>query len=520
MAHHTSKDSYRELMQRVNKFPQGAPPSELLFKIFAILFTEEDASLLSKLPLRPFSAANAAKIWQVPEHKARNMLDSFASRAMLLDLERDDKILYVLPPPMAGFFEFSLMRLRPEIDQHELATLFYKYINVDDAFVKDLFDSGETQLGRVLVHEPALPDDFAEVLDYERASEIIRTAKAIAVGLCYCRHKMQHVGKACEAPLDICMTLNAAAQSLIKHGIARSVDAAEGLDLLQQARELNLVQCADNVQREVNFICHCCGCCCEAMLAIKRLGLTNAMYTTNFIQQTDASTCIGCGKCVNLCPVNAIALTDARGLAPQVPVPLSEGRNKQKPDDGRGLAPNVEAPVAGSGDGRGMAPQVPVRLDDSTPERESVDRLTPSTRSPLPLREGDRGWGKQPRSTAQHPEDRPARKTAILDETICLGCGVCVPNCPSGAIRLKPRDQRILTPVNTAHRLVLMAIERGKLQNLVFDNQAYLSHRVMAAILGAILRLPPVKRVLASRQLKSRYLERLISDVAIDQFSK
>jgi hypothetical protein len=48
----------------------------------------------------------------------------------------------------------------------------------------------------------------------------------------------------------------------------------------------------------------------------------------------------------------------------------------------------------------------------------------------------------------------------------------------------------------------------------------YLSHRVMAAILGAILRLPPVKRVLASRQLKSRYLERLMSDVAIDRFSK
>ncbi len=55
-----------------------------------------------------------------------------------------------------------------------------------------------------------------------------------------------------------------------------------------------------------------------------------------------------------------------------------------------------------------------------------------------------------------------------------------------------------------------MAIERGKLQNLIFDNQAFFSHRAMAAILGVILQLPPVKQAMASRQVKSRYLETLI----------
>ena len=46
--------------------------------------------------------------------------------------------------------------------------------------------------------------------------------------------------------------------------------------------------------------------------------------------------------------------------------------------------------------------------------------------------------------------------------------------------------------------------------DLVFDNQAHLSHRAMAAILGAILRLPPLKRAMASGQMGSRYLEKLI----------
>jgi hypothetical protein len=56
-----------------------------------------------------------------------------------------------------------------------------------------------------------------------------------------------------------------------------------------------------------------------------------------------------------------------------------------------------------------------------------------------------------------------------------------------------------------------MAIERGKLQNLIFDNQVLWSHRALAAVLGVILKLPPLKQILANQQIKSRYLETLIS---------
>jgi hypothetical protein len=36
------------------------------------------------------------------------------------------------------------------------------------------------------------------------------------------------------------------------------------------------------------------------------------------------------------------------------------------------------------------------------------------------------------------------------------------------------------------------------------------SHRAMAAVLGVILKLPPLKQALASQQFKSRYLASLI----------
>jgi hypothetical protein len=59
-----------------------------------------------------------------------------------------------------------------------------------------------------------------------------------------------------------------------------------------------------------------------------------------------------------------------------------------------------------------------------------------------------------------------------------------------------------------------MAIERGKLQELILDDQVLPSHRALAAVLGAILRLPPVKRALATEQVRSRYLEALVDRLA------
>ncbi len=61
---------------------------------------------------------------------------------------------FVLPPPMAGFFEFSMMRVRGDIDQKLLSELFYQYINVEEDFIKELFANGETQMGRMMVYEP------------------------------------------------------------------------------------------------------------------------------------------------------------------------------------------------------------------------------------------------------------------------------------------------------------------------------------------------------------------------------
>jgi ferredoxin len=110
---------------------------------------------------------------------------------------------------------------------------------------------------------------------------------------------------------------------------------------------------------------------------------------------------------------------------------------------------------------------------------------------------------------------KPRKRRAEVDADLCLGCGVCTRVCTTGGLWLEPRPERVITPVDTLHRTVLMAIERGKLQDCIFDNRALFSHRAMAAVLGVILRLPPTKQLLATQQMRSRYLVRLLEQVKV-----
>ena len=150
MAHHTLRSGYESLVERLNRLPQGAPPSETLYAILQLLFSEKEAGLVALLPIRPFTAQHAARRWHMSLADAQNVLDELADRAILLDMQGPDgQTSYVLPPPMAGFFEFSMMRLGGDVDQKLLAELFYQYINVEDDFITALFMS-DTQLGPCL----------------------------------------------------------------------------------------------------------------------------------------------------------------------------------------------------------------------------------------------------------------------------------------------------------------------------------------------------------------------------------
>ena len=101
--HHAIKPGYRKLVARLNKVPQGATPSEALFRILAMLFSEKEAGLVALLPVKPFKAEAAAKAWRMDLVSARNILEELASRAILVDIDQDGESVYALPPRWPAF---------------------------------------------------------------------------------------------------------------------------------------------------------------------------------------------------------------------------------------------------------------------------------------------------------------------------------------------------------------------------------------------------------------------------------
>ena len=317
------KAEYLALQRRHDQGPAAAPAHAALFDILRMLYTEDEARTAARMPWSPISAGRLAASLDEPADTVRSRLETMCEKGLVFDFINPDtgKARYVLAPAVVGFFEFTMMRVRDDIDQPAMAKALHAYMFEDRAFADAVFGQGESVLGRALVHEDVLStSDFSEVLDYERASWLIEESGGGAVSLCYCRHKGEHSGHPCEHPQDICTSLQPAADFSIRRGFGRPAGVSELKEILALARERGLVQIADNVQRNPIYICHCCGCHCGQLLAISNFGLANAVRTSSRIAEVDEQACNGCGKCTRRCPIGAISLT---------PKPRSPGQKVQ-----------------------------------------------------------------------------------------------------------------------------------------------------------------------------------------------
>ncbi|MFZ2958021.1 MAG: 4Fe-4S dicluster domain-containing protein [Candidatus Ozemobacteraceae bacterium] len=413
MAHITSK-SYFKLQQRLDKSPQGAPESETLFRILEHLFTEKEAEYVSVVPIFPFRLEKAAQLWKTSLPDTVEILEGLAEKGIILDLKSKDVTLYVLAPTMAGFFEFSLMKMGGKFHKKLLSELYYQYVNQESEFGKRIFSLNPNPVRTFVQEDTIQPKDVDQILDYEKATSVIENATFWAVGVCYCRHKMEHLGRSCGHSMNVCMSFNEVGESLTKHMFTRAISKSEALNILESCRDEGLVQIGNNTQDNVSWMCNCCGCCCEALLAYKKLGF-NPRIETNWFASIDVSHCTSCVMCVKKCPVNVISIVK----------------------DG------VEFPVT----------------------------------------------------------------YATVDEQKCLGCGVCSRFCPNKCITMKRRKETKFVPKDTFERYVLAAIDSGTLQNLLFDNFELWHYGILRGVLEIIFNLPPVKWLLANKQLQSRFIQ-------------
>jgi ferredoxin len=239
-----------------------------------------------------------------------------ADKGLVMDTTYGGKTFYLLMPGLIGFFEFTFMKQRQDLPIAELAQLMHEYMYGDpDKKMAREFFGGKTPLTRSLPYEEHIPVS-SQVATYESAREIVKKAGYGAIGMCYCRHKKEHLQESCKknAPTrEICISLGTAAKFMVRRGFAEHRSTEQLLAILDQARELRLTHITDNIRNKPSFICNCCSCCCELLGGVLQ-GFPNGVAKTSYTLHIDDDTCIGCGLCQKACNVAALtAVADDNG---------------------------------------------------------------------------------------------------------------------------------------------------------------------------------------------------------------
>jgi len=147
------------------------------------------------------------------------------------------------------------------------------------------------------------------ILNLTKVEDILRQAETIAVRDCICRGKWHK----CDAPVDVCLTLNNHAREAMKEG-AKRISLAQALVILKRTHETGLVHMAFMPKNEEKpeVICSCCNCCCGSLNAMLRFGIPDHVVASEYIAENNTETCSNCGTCVERCQFHARQLVDKK----------------------------------------------------------------------------------------------------------------------------------------------------------------------------------------------------------------
>jgi len=140
------------------------------------------------------------------------------------------------------------------------------------------------------------------ILDLSSIENILRTAEIISLQDCGCRAKWHK----CDAPLEVCLSLNDNAKDAIKGG-AKRISLAQALVVLKRSHQAGLVHLAYTFKgkEKPEVICSCCSCCCHSLSALVRFGIPDHVVASEYLASNNDETCENCGTCVQRCQFHA-----------------------------------------------------------------------------------------------------------------------------------------------------------------------------------------------------------------------
>ncbi|TFG01080.1 MAG: 4Fe-4S dicluster domain-containing protein [Promethearchaeota archaeon] len=301
---------YKELQEHLNKMPIGIPSvkSGSGLRLLKTLFTPQEAKIAKFLRFgweRDLESLD--KIYQraketgISLEELETILDQMMKKGLVMFKRENDKKFYGNALLMVGMFEFQVNELNEDFIKE-----FDKYFM--EGWLPEALKLKASQLRTIPVEESIEPEMNVSIYD-DLESLLETTDGPYSVANCVCRQMKDMLGEPCKATdrREVCLQFGYAAKLYIEQGKGREITKNEVLEILRKSQEEGLVLEPDNSQH-LSFICCCCGCCCENLTKMKLFPRPGDYTVTNHYANIDDELCIGCGSCVEICPMDAIKL--------------------------------------------------------------------------------------------------------------------------------------------------------------------------------------------------------------------
>jgi len=315
------------------------PINNTMLKILKKLITEEDLDLILAFKRKTSQTIEQLKqSSKLSEEQIQIHTKSLAKKGLIFNQSSSAGIMVyrLMPLLMVGVFEYTFMKkIKFTEEEKEIAKLFAQLFQEYSGFIQDNYDtitpffenlrpydrtvsilnknvSGEEILISIN-DEIEAPEE--QIIPTQEVEVIIKKFDNIAVGHCFCRHHQDLLKNPCKTTnlRETCFSFGKSARYTSEQGFARMISKDEALQILKKSEESGLVHKAIHPHSDITkietSICNCCKCCCGT-LDWWRIGMTALINWTNFLSNIDSSLCIGCGTCVEKCPVDAIQLND------------------------------------------------------------------------------------------------------------------------------------------------------------------------------------------------------------------
>ncbi|MBW1989429.1 MAG: 4Fe-4S binding protein [Deltaproteobacteria bacterium] len=294
-------DIYKSLARLLDSLPNGFPatPDGREIRLLQRVFSQEEAALFCELGEGARDAESMALGTGRPVEEMEARLAAMREKGLVGSFLENGRPVYHVLPWVVGIYENQLPRL-----DRELARLWedYRRACAGELLTRSpaLMASIPVEQSLEVVHEP---------LPWERLSASLETGGSFAVADCICRTKERLLGRGCDSPLEVCLSIHPSPDAPQEHLRGRKISREEAWRVVSEAQKAGLVSMTANVRNGHYFICHCCGCCCDILTAVRQWGM-HAAVRSSFTAVLDEGLCSGCGECEGVCQVDALKMEE------------------------------------------------------------------------------------------------------------------------------------------------------------------------------------------------------------------